>query len=126
MKEEPSTRKTWSPGLSGRSDMPAIWHRPWAGASAACPLAAASWRLASDGASHRLRWPPVDPDEGPSHVLGAAEPDGFGDPLDRFGCSFYAATRQVGAKSLYDARGRGARLRPECPAELAHAHARRL
>src|SRR5204863_78858 len=45
------------------------------------------------------------------------------DAFDRFGSRLYAASGQIDAEPFHHARGRGARLRPECAAELAQAHA---
>jgi hypothetical protein len=65
----------------------------------------------------------VDADECPSHVFGVTEADRVRDAFDRFGSRLYAASGQISAEPFHHTRGCGARLRPECAAELAQAHA---
>ena len=79
--------------------------------------------LTSNCASDRLRRLSVDADECPPHVFGVTEADRVRDAFDRFGSRLYAASGQIGAEPFHHTRGRGARLRPECAAELAQAHA---
>src|ERR1700730_18851867 len=77
-------------------------------------------------APDRLRRLSVDADECPPHVFGVTEADCVRDVFDRFGSRLYAASGQIGAEPLHHTRGCGARLGPECAAELAQAHADRL
>jgi hypothetical protein len=70
-----------------------------------------------------LGWLSVDADECPPHVFGVTEADRLRDAFDRLGRRLYAASGQIDAEPFHHTRGRGARLRPECAAELAQAHA---
>src|SRR6266446_3869604 len=79
--------------------------------------------LTSNCAPDRLRRLSVDADECPPHVFGVTEADRVRDAFDRFGSRLYAASGQIDAEPFHHTRGRGARLRPECAAELAQAHA---
>src|SRR5438067_11285750 len=79
--------------------------------------------LTSNCAPDRLRRLSVDADECPPHVFGVTEADRVRDAFDRFGSRLYAASGQIGAEPFHHTRGCGARLRPECAAELAQAHA---
>src|SRR5204862_1455383 len=83
------------------------------------PVALLTFNCAPD----RLGWLSVDADECSSHVFGVTEADRLRDAFDRFGSRLYAASGQIDAEPFHHARGRGARLRPECAAELAQAHA---
>src|SRR5882762_7857939 len=74
-------------------------------------------------APDRLGWLSVDADECPPHVFGVTEADRLRDAFDRFGSRLYAASGQIDAEPFHHTRGRGARLRPECAAELAQTHA---
>jgi len=68
----------------------------------------------------------VDADECPPHVFGVTEADRVRDAFDRFSSRLYAASGQIGAEPFHHTRGCGARLYPECAAELAQAHANRF
>src|SRR5207245_4517640 len=65
----------------------------------------------------------ADADKCSPHVFGVTEADRLRDAFDRFGSRLYAASGQIDAEPFHHTRGRGARLRPECAAELAQAHA---
>src|SRR5258705_1933364 len=82
--------------------------------------------LASNGASDRLRRLSVEANECPPHIFRVTEADRLRDAFDRFGGRLYATSGHVCAEPFHHTRGRGAGLRPECPAELAPAHAGRL
>src|SRR6266446_4309390 len=79
--------------------------------------------LTFNRAPDRLGWLSVDADECPPHVFGVTEADRLRDAFDRFGSRLYAASGQIDAEPFHHTCGRGARLRPECAAELAQAHA---
>src|SRR5207245_11610711 len=87
-----------------------------------------SWRsavelLAFNRAPDRLGWLSVDAEQCPPHVFGVTEADRLRDAFDRFGSRLYAASGQIDAEPFHHTCGRGARLRPECAAELAQARA---